>query len=58
MARGVVTAGRAFIPRYHVCGQSERRGKGLSTCIDTYGSYAFEFAHTGKKPECAASFDS
>ena len=27
----------------------------LHACVDTYGSYAFGFLHTGKKPECAAS---
>lgn len=27
----------------------------LHACIDTYGSYAFGFLHTGKKPECAAA---
>lgn len=25
----------------------------LHACVDTYGSYAFGFLHTGKKPECA-----
>lgn len=27
----------------------------LHACIDTYGSYAFGFLHTGKKTECAAA---
>jgi len=27
----------------------------LHACVDTYGSYAFGFLHTGKKPECAAA---
>ena len=27
----------------------------LHACIDTFGSYAFGFLHTGKKPECAAA---
>ena len=27
----------------------------LHACIDTYGSYAFGFLHTGKKLECAAA---
>lgn len=27
----------------------------LHACVDTYGSYAFGFLHTGKKPECAAT---
>ena len=36
------------------------RLKGIGTvylhgCVDTYGSYAFGFLHTGKKPECAAA---
>ena len=27
----------------------------LFAAVDTYGSYAFGFLHTGKKPECAAT---
>jgi transposase InsO family protein len=27
----------------------------LHAAVDTYGSYAFGFLHTGKKPECAAA---
>jgi transposase InsO family protein len=27
----------------------------LHAAVDTYGSYAFGFLHTGKKPECAAT---
>ena len=27
----------------------------LHACVDTFGSYAFGFLHTGKKPECAAA---
>jgi len=27
----------------------------LHALVDTYGSYAFGFLHTGKKPECAAT---
>lgn len=28
----------------------------LLAVVDTYGSYAFGFLHTGKKPEWAAAF--